>query len=79
MTVVEITETEKVERWVEEQLLEAGCPVKWALKISGYGVDCHTAVDLWTRVARAHEVNRAGELTAEILRPINPEPHQGTH
>ena len=79
MRVSDITETEKVERWVEEQLLEAGCPGKWALEISGYGVDCHAAVEIWTRVARVHEVNRAGQLTARILRPTNPEPHQGAH
>ena len=79
MAVVDITETEKVERWVTEQLLEAGCPTRWALEIASYGVDCHTAVDLWAKVARTHEPNRAGEITAKILCPIEPGLHQGTH
>lgn len=79
MAVVDITETEKVEGWVAKQLLEAGCPATWALKIAGYGVDSHTAVDLWAKVARTHEANRAGEITAKILCPINPGIHRETH
>ena len=79
MTVSDTTETEKVEGWVAERLLEVGCPTTWALKIAGYGVDSHTAVDLWAKVARAHEANQAGEITAKILCPIEPGLHQGTH